>query len=123
MELTGYVKDLHSFLQGSIFLVPIRIGSGMRMKILDAVLAGIPFITTTKGVEGIDFCHKQECLIADTPEKLSTAIIHLAQNPQEQEKLAKQAAEQLQNLYNPSKMLVQRMNIYRQLAKRNTSCS
>ena len=123
MELTGYVKDLHSFLQGSIFLVPIRIGSGMRMKILDAVLAGIPFITTTKGVEGIDFCHKQECLIADTPKKLSTAIIHLAQNPQEQEKLAKQAAEQLQNLYNPSKMLVQRMNIYRLLAKRNTSCS
>ena len=60
---------------------------------------------------------------ADTPKKLSTAIIHLAQNPQEQEKLAKQAAEQLQNLYNPSKMLVQRMNIYRQLAKRNTSCS
>ncbi len=61
-----------------------------------------------KGVRSyLIFCHKQECLIADTPKKLSTAIIHLAQNPQEQEKLAKQAAEQLQNLYNPSKMLVQ----------------
>ncbi len=37
MELVGYVEDLREYLNGSIVLVPIRIGSGMRMKILDAV--------------------------------------------------------------------------------------
>ena len=54
MELVGYVEDLREYLNGSIVLVPIRIGSGMRMKILDAVSSMASFVTTTKGVEGID---------------------------------------------------------------------
>ena len=37
-KLAGYVEDLGSFLKGSVAVVPIRIGSGLRMKILDAVL-------------------------------------------------------------------------------------
>lgn len=44
------MEDLSDFLKGSIALVPIRIGSGLRMKILDAVSLGIPFVTTSKGV-------------------------------------------------------------------------
>jgi hypothetical protein len=68
METVGYIKDLPSFLKGSIALVPIRIGSGMRMKILEAVSADIPFITTTKGVEGIDLLDKEEYLKADENE-------------------------------------------------------
>ena len=53
IKFVGYVEDLSDFLKGSIALVPIRIGSGLRMKILDAVSLGIPFVTTSKGVEGL----------------------------------------------------------------------
>lgn len=42
LKLVGYVEDLGSFLKGSVAVVPIRIGSGMRMKILDAVLSKVP---------------------------------------------------------------------------------
>jgi hypothetical protein len=118
MELTGYIENLHSFLQGSIFLVPIRIGSGMRIKILDAVLSRVPFISTAKGIEGIDFHHEKECLIANSPHDFSTAIIHLSQNPKIQENLTEQAATSLQKLYNPKKMLELRMNIYKQILKK-----
>lgn len=77
MELVGYVEDLREYLNGSIVLVPIRIGSGMRMKILDAVSSMASFVTTTKGVEGIDLRHNEECLIADSATDFAAAVIRL----------------------------------------------
>lgn len=115
MELSGYVEDLHSFLQGSISLVPIRIGSGMRMKILDAVTAKVPFITTEKGVEGIDFHHKKECLVANTSHNFATAIIQLAKDTKLQEQMTAEAISTLQNLYQPERMLSRRLEIYKQI--------
>ena len=55
----GYVDALHPFINGSIAIVPIRIGSGMRIKILDSVMSQVPVITTAKGVEGIDLTHEK----------------------------------------------------------------
>ena len=112
MELVGYVEDLHSFLNRSIVLVPIRIGSGMRMKILDAVSSKAPFVTTTKGVEGIDFRHEEECLKADTASDFASAIIRLANDENLQIKLANHAIGRLHGLYNPQEMLERRLNIY-----------
>lgn len=115
MELSGYVEDLHGFLQGSISLVPIRIGSGMRMKILDAATAKVPFITTEKGVEGIDFHHEKECLIANTSHDFATAIIQLAKDTKLQEQMTIEAMSTLRNLYQPEKMLRHRLEIYKQI--------
>lgn len=112
MELVGYVEDLHRFLNGSIVLVPIRIGSGMRMKILDSVSSKAPFVTTTKGVEGIDFRNEEECLIADSAYDFSKAIIRLAGDDALQVKLANQAVDRLQKLYDPQEMLKRRLTIY-----------
>ena len=66
------------FLKGSVAVVPIRIGSGMRMKILDAVLSKVPFVTTAKGVEGIDFKDGEDCLIVDDPAGFAEAVIALS---------------------------------------------
>lgn len=112
MELVGFVEDLQEYLNGSIVVVPIRIGSGMRMKILDAVSSMAPFITTTKGVEGIDFRDEEECLIADSAEEFASAVARLAGNEQLQIKLATQASIRLNRLYNPKEMLERRMAIY-----------
>ena len=68
IRMTGFIPDLAAHISGSIALIPIRIGSGMRMKALDAVAAQVPIITTTKGIEGIDLRNEEECLIADSPE-------------------------------------------------------
>ena len=115
LELVGYVEDLHNFLNGSIVLVPIRIGSGMRMKILDAVSSKAPFVTTTKGVEGIDFHHEEECLIADSASDFASAVIRLTGDEGLQVKLANQAVEQLQKFYNPQEMLDRRLDVYNQI--------
>lgn len=115
MELTGYIEDLHGFLNGSIMLVPIRIGSGMRMKILDAIASKAPFITTTKGVEGIDLRSDEDYLKADTADEFAAAIVRLAGDKDLQVQLADSAADRLQRLYDPQKMLEQRINIYKEI--------
>lgn len=70
----GYIDDLSSVLRGSIMVVPILSGSGMRMKILEAAANSVPIITTTVGVEGLDFEDGVSCLIADTPQDFARAI-------------------------------------------------
>ena len=113
--MTGFIPDLAAHISGSIALIPIRIGSGMRMKALDAVAAQVPIITTTKGIEGIDLRNEEECLIADSPEAFADAIIRLSQNTDLQKKLSANASERLKALYQPECMLEKRMNVYREI--------
>lgn len=118
MELVGYVDDLRAFIKGSIAVVPIRIGSGMRMKILDAVTARCPFVTTAKGVEGIDLEDGRECLMADDPDAFADAVIRLAGNAELQEQLALRAEAKLQALYSPGQMQQRRLDIYKGILQR-----
>ncbi len=67
--------------QGSIMVVPILTGSGMRMKFLEAAAMNIPFVTITVGVEGQDFNNKYSCLIEDEEDKFAAAIDALAFSP------------------------------------------
>ena len=121
MELVGYVEDLREYLNGSIVLVPIRIGSGMRMKILDAVSSMASFVTTTKGVEGIDLRHNEECLIADSATDFAAAVIRLEADKKLQVRLATQALKRLRELYNPQEMLERRLAVYDEILQNNTN--
>ena len=82
IRFLGFVDDLGSVLQGSVSVAPIRIGSGMRIKLLDSVKYGSPFVTTSKGVEGLDFRHGRDCLIADTPQAFADAVVRLLRDPE-----------------------------------------
>lgn len=115
VELPGFVEDLHEYLRGSVFLVPIRIGSGMRMKILDAVASRAPVVTTTKGCEGLDFTSGTECLVADDAEGFADAVVRLLADVSMQERMAMQAEEKLARIYDPDRMLERRMAVYREI--------
>ena len=90
----------------------------MRMKILDAVFARVPFVTTSKGVEGLDFRSGEECLIADEASAFADAVVRLAEDEKLQAKLVQQAADKLSALYNPQEMLERRMAIYEQMGEK-----
>lgn len=79
LEFTGFVKDLSEVVKETIMIVPLTIGSGIRMKILEAASMGIPVVTTTVGVEGIPMVNEKHCLIEDTPDGFINAIIKLKQ--------------------------------------------
>jgi glycosyltransferase involved in cell wall biosynthesis len=76
VHFTGWVDDVEPWFRRSrAMVVPLRSGSGMRVKILDAFARGIPVVTTSVGVEGIDARHRQHALIADTPAAFAAAIV------------------------------------------------
>src|SRR5262249_40344360 len=52
MSFSGYVRDLPATLRGGIMLVPLRIGSGVRVKIIVAMAQGVPVVSTSIGCEG-----------------------------------------------------------------------
>lgn len=74
ISFAGFVDDLSEALRKTVMIVPITVGSGIRMKILEAANLGIPFISTTIGAEGIPLITGVHCLIADTPDEFILSI-------------------------------------------------
>jgi glycosyltransferase involved in cell wall biosynthesis len=76
VEVTGYVDDLAPYLHRSaVLVVPLHSGSGMRVKILEAFARGIPVVSTTIGVEGIEARPGEHLLVADTPREFALAVL------------------------------------------------
>ncbi len=88
--LHGYQKNLRPFLsQADIFVLPFRMGGGVRLKALTAMAAGLPAVSTSVGVNGLDVKPGKEFLLANSPEKFAQAIIKLAANTQRRKHLSK----------------------------------
>lgn len=115
VNFTGYVEDLPSFVGGKVSVVPVRIGSGMRIKILDSVFASAPIVTTTKGCEGLPMVHRENCLIADDPERFAEAIIEILSDTSLQEKLSTNASQTKNDLLNKEDLIEKRLSVYRKL--------
>lgn len=73
----GFVDDLKEVVRGTIEIVPLRIGSGIRMKILEAARLGIPVVSTTVGAEGLPLRDGEDIIIADTPDSFVESICRL----------------------------------------------
>ncbi|MCL5104337.1 MAG: glycosyltransferase family 4 protein [Armatimonadetes bacterium] len=75
IELTGYVDDIRDVLnKAEVCVVPLRQGGGSRLKILEAMAAGVPVVATTIGAEGIDVVDGEQVLIADDPSEIAACI-------------------------------------------------
>lgn len=68
IKFLGYVNDLSEKIIGTTLIVPITIGSGIRMKILEAVARKVPFVSTMVGAEGLPFTSGVDCIISDNPD-------------------------------------------------------
>lgn len=80
--VTGYVADATPYLEKcAAFIVPLRAGGGMRVKILDAWARGLPMVTTTLGCEGIEVVPNENLMIADSPQAFATAVSRLLNDP------------------------------------------
>jgi polysaccharide biosynthesis protein PslH len=81
VEVTGTVDDVRPFYREAIAaVVPLNVGGGSRLKILEAMAAGVPVVSTTLGAEGLEVRHDENILIADTNEELAKAITSVIEN-------------------------------------------
>jgi glycosyltransferase involved in cell wall biosynthesis len=59
-------------------VVPLRVGSGTRLKILEAMAAGVPVVSTKLGAEGLEVTHGENILLAETPAEFARALQDLS---------------------------------------------
>ncbi|MEZ4713781.1 MAG: glycosyltransferase [Caldilineaceae bacterium] len=82
LEVTGFVDDPRSLLEETaVFVVPLLAGGGMRVKILDAWMWGLPVVSTSVGAEGIELCNGQNIVLADEPHAFAQAVLSLLADP------------------------------------------
>ncbi len=78
----GFVDDLDDRLRrAEVFIVPLRLGSGTRLKVLEAMAMGKAIVSTSKGVEGIGLVDGVQALIADTPVAFARAVERVLDDP------------------------------------------
>lgn len=100
ITLTGYVADLDSVYRDSrVSVAPLLFGSGMKVKVLDAMARGIPTVTTSVGAEGIDIENGRELLVADDPLRMADAIDALLENRDMWERLQASSRQLIRDRY------------------------
>jgi polysaccharide biosynthesis protein PslH len=84
ITLTGEVPDARPYLAAaSVYVVPMRIGGGVRLKLLEALALEAPVVCTSLGAEGvIGLQHEMHCLLADDPTGFARAVIRLLDDPE-----------------------------------------
>jgi sugar transferase (PEP-CTERM/EpsH1 system associated) len=88
IEVTGTVDDVRPFYRNAVAsVVPLNVGGGSRLKILEAMAAGVPVVSTTLGAEGLRVQHDKNVLIADTNEQQIEAILGVVENQEQQKRL------------------------------------
>jgi glycosyltransferase involved in cell wall biosynthesis len=82
VKFVGFVEDLGEYCRNSIMVAPVRIGSGIRAKILNAMAQGTPVVSTTLGCEGIPVKHMESIMISDSVAEFIKSIAYLAEHPE-----------------------------------------
>lgn len=112
VEFLGFVDNLIDGIKDTLMVVPINIGSGIRMKILEASSNSIPFVSTVVGVEGLDFENGKDCLIAQSADEMANQIISVLGDSGLYYSLAKNAYQTFVNKYSFDMLKSNRLSIY-----------
>ena len=100
IEVTGAVEDAQPyFRRASVLPVPLFSGSGTRYKILEAFAAGVPVVSTAKGIEGIDARPGEDYLPAETGAEFAAAIERLCERQELRAELRKRGRELVERRY------------------------
>ena len=96
IEVTGTVPDVRPFMrQAHAMIVPLRIGGGTRLKVFEAMAAGVPIISTSIGAEGLEVEDGRHLLLADNPADFAEAVLKLIGDPDLANRLAEAATREI----------------------------
>jgi polysaccharide biosynthesis protein PslH len=100
IRLTGYVDDIRPYVhRAACFIVPLRVGGGTRLKVLDAWAMGKAVVSTRLGSEGLDARHGENVLFAETPAEFAEAMLRVLGDEALRNRLGQAARETAVRLY------------------------
>lgn len=100
IELTGYVPDVRPYVSdAACYVVPLRIGGGTRIKILDAWAMGKAVVSTSIGCEGLAATDGENILVRDTPEAFAAAVCEVLRDRELRSRLGRAARATAERIY------------------------
>ena len=98
--MTGYVEDLRLYLEkSSVYVVPLRLGCGIRGKILEAWAMEKPVVATPLACAGLDAINMENILISEKPEHFGRETVRLLKDPQLRRRLGKNGRNMVEEKY------------------------
>ncbi len=100
IEVTGRVDDIRpSIAKGSVYIVPLRVGGGTRLKIFEAMAMGKAVVSTTIGAEGLPVTNGSDIILADEPAHFADEVYRLLGSPAERKRIGDAARRIVEEKY------------------------
>jgi glycosyltransferase involved in cell wall biosynthesis len=100
VEVTGTVDDIRPYLaRGSVYVVPLLVGGGTRIKIFEAMAAGKAVVSTTIGAEGLPVRHGENIFLADEPKYFAQCVLEVLRNRTLRERISASARRLVEEKY------------------------
>ena len=100
VEAPGHVPDVRPWVEkAAIYVVPMRVGGGTRLKVVDAMAQGKAIVSTTLGAEGIDGQDGVHFVLADNPEAFAGRVMELLAEPERRRRLGEAARLRAESTY------------------------
>ncbi len=122
VTITGYVDDVRPYIAGTtVYVAPLRVGGGTRLKLLEAMAMGKAIVSTTVGAEGFPVLSGQELILADEPDSFAREVLNLLENPTRRANLGATGRAFAQANYGWDTLVPQLEKIYETGLKQNSS--
>jgi glycosyltransferase involved in cell wall biosynthesis len=116
VEITGWVPDVKPFLHAAaVYVAPLRMGSGTRLKLLQALAAGLAVVSTPIGAQGLHVTNGVELRLATAANDFAQAVIDLLEHPTWRETLGQAGAQYVQTYYDWSVIAPKLLEVYDQI--------
>lgn len=100
INITGTVEDVRPYLtESEVYVVPLRIGGGTRIKIFEAMAMALPVVSTPIGAEGLSVKNGENILLSDQPEEFADNVIKLLQDQKNREEIGEKALTLIQKRF------------------------
>ena len=124
IDLLGFVENIQPlFADCAVFICPIRSGSGVRVKLLEAFASGIPVVSTTLGAEGLARKDGEFCALADDPRTFADSVIRLLEDSAYAAEMAARARREVETNWDMAVITSRLVDRYRELIVRKRSGS